>query len=142
VEAGGRFQQAADAQLRQAELSRRDHVAELFNRAVGQLKDEKLEIRLGAILTLGQICMDFRDLSVPVLRLLSTYLKEEKGEGANLSYADCQNAIFRRVNFKNANLEGTNLKGADLSDARNLSREQLEKAITDKTTILPAYLRT
>jgi hypothetical protein len=68
----------ADAQLRQAELSRRDHVAELFNRAVGQLKDEKLEIRLGAILTLGQICMDFRDLSDPVIQLLSTYLKEEK----------------------------------------------------------------
>jgi len=39
----------ADAQLRQAELSRRDHVAELFNRAVGQLKDEKLEVRLGTI---------------------------------------------------------------------------------------------
>jgi hypothetical protein len=68
----------ADAQLRQAELSRRDHVAELFNRAVGQLKDEKLEIRLGAILTLGQICMDFRDLSDPVIQLLSTYLKQEK----------------------------------------------------------------
>jgi hypothetical protein len=68
----------AEAQLRQAELSRRHHVAELFNRAVGQLKDEKLEIRLGAILTLGQICTDFRDLSDPVIQLLSTYLKQEK----------------------------------------------------------------
>lgn len=68
----------ADAQLRQAELSRRDHVAELFNRAVGQLKDEKLEVRLGAILILGQICVDFWDLSAPVVQLLSTYLKEEK----------------------------------------------------------------
>ncbi|MCI0599176.1 MAG: hypothetical protein L0Y60_06605 [Beijerinckiaceae bacterium] len=68
----------ADAQLRQAELSRRGHVAELFNGAVGQLKDEKLEIRLGAILTLGQICMDFRDLSDPVIQLPSTYLKQEK----------------------------------------------------------------
>ncbi len=67
----------AEAQLRQAELSRRDHVAELFNRAVGQLKDEKLEVRVGAILTLGQICPDFRDLSGPVIQLLSTYLKEE-----------------------------------------------------------------
>jgi hypothetical protein len=68
----------ADAQLRQAELSRRNHVTELFNRAVGQLKDEKLEIRLGAILTLGQICTDFRNLSAPVIQLLSTYLKQEK----------------------------------------------------------------
>jgi hypothetical protein len=68
----------ADAHLLQAELSRRNHVTELFNRAVGQLKDEKLEIRLGAILTLGQICTDFRDLSAPVIQLLSTYLKQEK----------------------------------------------------------------
>ncbi|HEV7910915.1 MAG TPA: hypothetical protein VGP28_07475 [Methylocella sp.] len=68
----------ADAQLLQAELSRRNHVTELFNRAVGQLKDEKLEIRLGAILTLGQVCTDFRDLSGPVIQLLTTYLKQEK----------------------------------------------------------------
>ena len=68
----------ADAQLLQAELSRRNHVTELFNRAVGQLKDEKLEIRLGAILTLGQVCTDFRDLSGPVIQPLTTYLKQEK----------------------------------------------------------------
>jgi hypothetical protein len=70
----------ADAQLRQAELSRRNHVTELFNRAVGQLKDEKLEIRLGAILTLGQVCTDFRDLSGPVIQLLTTYLQQEKAD--------------------------------------------------------------
>ena len=68
----------ADAQLLQAELSRRNHVTELFNRAVGQLKDEKLEIRLGAILTLGQVCTDFRDLSGPVIQLLTTYLQKRK----------------------------------------------------------------
>jgi hypothetical protein len=70
----------ADAQLHQAELSRRNHVTELFNRAVGQLKDEKLEIRLGAILTLGQVCTDFRDLSGPVIQLLTTYLQQEKAD--------------------------------------------------------------
>jgi hypothetical protein len=42
----------ADATLRQAELARRSHVAELFNQAVGQLTDAKLEVRLGAIYTL------------------------------------------------------------------------------------------
>ena len=68
----------AEAQIRQADLARRDHVAELFNRAVGQLKDEKLEVRLGAILTLGQVCRDFPDFSAPVLRLLTTYLRENR----------------------------------------------------------------
>ena len=37
----------AEAQIRQASLARQDHVAELFNRAVGQLQDAKLEVRLG-----------------------------------------------------------------------------------------------
>ena len=45
----------ADATLQQAELARRGHVAELFNRAVGQLTDAKLEVRLGAIYTLREI---------------------------------------------------------------------------------------
>ena len=74
----------ADASLKQAELARRDHVAELFNRAVGQLTAEKLEIRLGSIYTLRQIARDFPDLSEPTLELLSTYLRENSkdyGEG-------------------------------------------------------------
>src|SRR6266496_2623915 len=66
----------ADASLQQAELARRDHVAELFNRAVGQLSHEKLEIRLGAIYTLQQIAQDFPDLSKSTFELLSAYLRE------------------------------------------------------------------
>lgn len=68
----------ADAQLRQSELARRGHVAELFNRAVGQLGDERLEIRLGAIFTLRQICFDFDDLSEPVIQLLMAYIREKQ----------------------------------------------------------------
>jgi hypothetical protein len=73
----------ANAQIRQAELARRDHVYELFNRAVGQLKDKKLEIRLGAIYTLQQICKDFPDLADPVIRLLTTYLQENRVNYSN-----------------------------------------------------------
>lgn len=74
----------AEASLQQAELARRDHVAELFNRAVGQLTDGKLEIRLGAIYTLRQIARDFPDLSGPTFELLSTYLRESgKNYGDN-----------------------------------------------------------
>lgn len=49
---------------------------ELFNRAVGQLSDEKLEVRLGAIYTLREIVENFPDLSEPVYGLLTTYLRE------------------------------------------------------------------
>jgi hypothetical protein len=60
-------------------MARRDHVAELFNRAVGQLTADKLEIRLEAIYTLRQIARDFPDLSRPTFELLSTYLTESAG---------------------------------------------------------------
>jgi hypothetical protein len=70
----------ADATLQQAELARRGHVAELFNHAVGQLTDAKLEVRLGAIYTLRQIARDFPDLAEPTLELLSTYLRESAGK--------------------------------------------------------------
>jgi hypothetical protein len=68
----------ADAALVQAELARRDHVAELFNRAVGQLTDVKLEVRLGAVYTLRQIAEDFSDLAEPTIELLSVYLRENE----------------------------------------------------------------
>lgn len=68
----------AEASTRQAELARRDHVAELFNRAVGQLSDEKLEVRLGAIYILQQIAQDFPDLAERVDELLLTYLRENQ----------------------------------------------------------------
>lgn len=68
----------AEAQIRQADLARQDHVAELFNRAGGQLIDEKLEVRLCAILTLGQICKTFPDLAGPAFQLLTTHLRESE----------------------------------------------------------------
>ncbi|MCB8840602.1 hypothetical protein [Aurantimonas sp. VKM B-3413] len=39
----------------QATLARRAHVMELFNRAAGQLGDEKMEVPLAAIYILGEI---------------------------------------------------------------------------------------
>jgi hypothetical protein len=68
----------SEAQVRQAKLARREHVAELFNRAVAQLDDEKLHVRLGAIYTLREISQDFPDLTKAVLELLATYLREPR----------------------------------------------------------------
>jgi hypothetical protein len=58
------------------ELDRRGHVYELFNRAVGQLSDERLEVRLGAIYVLRELGRDFPDLANPVFELLGTHLRE------------------------------------------------------------------
>ena len=59
----------------QAALARRAHVTELFNRAVGQLRDPNLEIRLAAIYVLREVAKDFPDLSDPIFELLQAYLR-------------------------------------------------------------------
>ena len=66
----------SEAQARQADVARLDHVADLFNRAVGQLNDKNLGVRLGAIYTLNLVRRDFPDLSEPIVQLLTTYLEE------------------------------------------------------------------
>ncbi|WP_430913268.1 hypothetical protein [Methylobacterium sp. sgz302541] len=62
----------------QAELARRAHVTELFNRAAGQLADERLEVRLAAIYVLREVGRDFPDLATPVFELLQAHLRERK----------------------------------------------------------------
>jgi uncharacterized protein YjbI with pentapeptide repeats len=60
--------------------------------------------------------------------------------GANLSHADAAGALFRGADFLGADLTGTILVGADLTDAKNLTIEQIRSAVTDETTVLPAYI--
>jgi uncharacterized protein YjbI with pentapeptide repeats len=59
---------------------------------------------------------------------------------ANLAGADASNAVFRDADFEGAHLTGTILRGADLTGAKNLTIEQLSKAIIDDRTVLPSYI--
>ena len=76
----------------QAELARRAHVTELFNRAAGQLGDERLEVRLAAIYVLREVGRDFPDLANPVFELLQAYLRERRS-----SYGDADPPIDVRA---------------------------------------------
>jgi len=67
----------------QAELARRTHVIELFNRAAGQLRDPKLEVRLAAIYVLRGIAKDFPDFADPVFEPMQAYLR-----AAEIAYGD------------------------------------------------------
>jgi len=69
------LKQAGTAEAK-AVLERRTHVVELFNRAVGQLSDDRLEVRLGAIYVLRETARDFPDLANPVFELLQAHLRE------------------------------------------------------------------
>ncbi len=73
----------ARAASTQAELARRAHVTELFNRAVGQLRDQNLEVRLASIYVLREVATDFPDLSDPIFELLQAYLRV-----GNIDYGD------------------------------------------------------
>ena len=52
----------------------------MFNRAVGQLDDYPIQVRLGAIYTLREIERDFPDLAGAVFELLSAYIRERADE--------------------------------------------------------------
>jgi uncharacterized protein YjbI with pentapeptide repeats len=68
------------------------------------------------------------DLSSPSLR------------NANFVGTDAKNANFQNSDFENARLDGMILKGANITGARNLTLEQLSRAVIDATTLLPDYI--
>ena len=68
----------ADAAARQADLGRQKLVGDLFNQAVGQLRDEKLEVRLFAVYTLRRIGTDFPEYQTVVLELFASFVRENQ----------------------------------------------------------------
>src|SRR5678816_520727 len=78
-------------------------------------------------------------------------LQDADLEGAKLSVADLMQANLRRANLRNAdfwmadmkdaNLQGADLQGANLSYVTNLTQKQIDSAITNDSTVLPAGLR-
>jgi hypothetical protein len=67
-------------------------------------------------------------------------LSDARLEGANLSGADLSEALLERANFAGARLGGANLSGASLVEARNLTQAQIDEALGDPMTVLPAHL--
>jgi hypothetical protein len=93
----------AIAALQQAEVAQRNHVVEMFNRAVDQLGSEKLEVRLGAIYTLKRISDDpqYADYKVPILETLTAYVRERTRDDQN---AQPSVDIREIMNFLNESL--------------------------------------
>ncbi len=56
---------------------------------------------------------------------------------ANLQGADLPRADLQGADLPRADLQGADLRGADLTKAKNLTREQLDKACGDDKTKLP-----
>jgi uncharacterized protein YjbI with pentapeptide repeats len=72
-------------------------------------------------------------------------LSEADLSGANVSEADLSGANLSETDLSGANLSeadlgGTNLSGVGLRFVKNLTKEQIARAITDNATRLPDYL--
>jgi uncharacterized protein YjbI with pentapeptide repeats len=52
-----------------------------------------------------------------------------------------RNADFWMADMKDTVLQGTDLQGANLSDVTNLTQNQINSAITNEKTVLPAGLK-
>ncbi|MBT3349827.1 MAG: pentapeptide repeat-containing protein [Nitrospinaceae bacterium] len=219
---GWRRVKAAEENVR---VMQEGQITERFTRAVEQLGDDKVQIRLGGIYALERIARDSQkdhwtimevltafvresakwdemteslpdlevpnlpidiqaaltvigrrelaheDENTPRLDIHGTVLSKAELEKANFSGANFRVAGLFRANFSKANLGeadlslaalseakliGSNLREAnlfkarlikadfteaDLSEADNLTREQIDSAITDEDTKLPDYLK-
>ena len=61
--------------------------------------------------------------------------------GADLSFANISGAVFDHADLGNASLQGAILDGARLDQARNLTQAQVDAALGDAQTVLPADLQ-
>jgi uncharacterized protein YjbI with pentapeptide repeats len=154
---GRTFAQTRKEQDRTYALAREGQITERFTRAVEQLGDEKLDIRLGGIYALERIARDSETHYEPVMEVLTAFLREntrwrrEKeaegapGEPKRPPWASGPTADFQavatvlarrdrrherpdyRLDLNRVDLRGASLQEADLSGA-DLKEANLSKA--------------
>jgi hypothetical protein len=72
--------------------------------------------------------------------LIAADLSHARLERADLGGADLSHANLEQGDLKDARLENARLSGAQLRDARNLTQAQIDGAVGDENTTLPAGL--
>lgn len=177
-------------------LAKEGQITDRYTAAVGNLGEDKIDVRLGGIYALQRIMQDSRRDQPTIANVLATYIRTHtakppaKGQdipadvhaalsvlltrdttrddtflldlhaaklpnidisvlpaeptrdltGANLSKANLSDADLSGANLS-GNLFDADLSGANLSRVKDLTREQVDSALTDSDTQLPASLR-
>lgn len=80
---------------------------------------------------------DFSGTKLRWADLRRTRLDEADLSDADLASADLRGARLPLADLRDARLDGALLEGADLRFVQNLTREQIDSAVTDATTLLP-----
>lgn len=75
-------------------------MVEIFNRAIDQLGNDKLEVRLGAIYTLKRISRDpqYADYRLPILETLAAYVRERSRDDTDAEPAVDIREIMKFLN--------------------------------------------
>jgi hypothetical protein len=92
---------------------------------------------------LNHASLRFATLTAAILEaadLSDADLSDARLDGANLARANLSEAVLDRVDFAGANLANADLSGARLKEARNLTQSQIEEAVGNSFTLLPAEL--
>lgn len=82
-----------------------------------------------------------RGARLSLARLEGAMLMQAHLDVTSLEEAHLQGAWLQGASLKGADLRGADLRRVDLGLTRDLTREQIESAITDETTVLPDYLK-
>jgi uncharacterized protein YjbI with pentapeptide repeats len=148
----------AEAALKNAQTAEDKQITERFAKAIEQLGNEKIEVRLGAIYTLERIAKDSAKDHWTIMEILTAFvrenapLKEEEEENLPKLRTDIQAAltvIGRRnceIEEKNQRLDLCNIdiRGADLSEANlqgtDLTLANLQRAKLPKANLQEAFL--
>jgi Pentapeptide repeats (8 copies) len=67
-------------------------------------------------------------------------LSDARLDRVNLAGADLSEALLDRADFAGTKLAGANLSSASLLEARNLTQAQIDEAMGNSSTVLPAHL--
>jgi len=84
---------------------------------------------------------DLHGLNLQGADLEEAHLSVADLMGTNLRLANLQRADLWMADVKDANLQGAQLQGANLAEVTNLTQKQIDSAIIDAATILPAGIR-
>jgi hypothetical protein len=145
-------------------ISQEGQITERFTRAIDQLGNEKMEIRLGGIYALERIAQESEKDYWPIMEILTAYIRKNsaiESENTNIDAVKNQNKVSldiqailtvigrRRYHYSceynSLDLHKTYLLGADLGWAYlggiNLERADLEGANLERANLGGANLR-
>jgi hypothetical protein len=127
------FEKSAIAAQKTVQLAEQGQITERFTKAIEQLGNENLEIRLGGIYALERIAKDTKRDSWTIMEVLTAFIREkaplkqqEEGENAQLpkmiTAIQAALTVIGRRNWKDPenqslDLSNTDLRGANLNEA-------------------------